>query len=87
MRSRTHLRAATTLLVALTPFTLKPALAAGLPSAGSQLQQIPLAPAADKAAPQVRIEAGAAAITDPTDDVTIAVNRLHVANTTAFSET
>ena len=87
MRSRIHLSAAKALWVALAPFTLNHAIAAALPSAGSQLQQIPPAPAAEKVSPQVRIEAGAAPVTGSADGVTIVVNSLHVIHAAAFSET
>ena len=61
------------------------ALAAELPSAGSQLKQIPSAPVPDKAAPQLQIERNAPAI-QPTDQTKLLVNRLRVINAHAFSE-
>ena len=63
------------------------ALAAELPSAGSQLQQIPAAPAPDRAAPQIRIEADSAAAPEARDDATLLVKSLHVGDAKAFSET
>lgn len=62
------------------------ALAAEIPSAGSQLQQIPSAPVPDKAAPQFRIEQGTAPPATPGDDATVVVNSLRVTNAQAFSE-
>ena len=74
-------------LIALALLVLSPAvLAAEVPSAGSQLQQIPPAPAPDKAAPQLRIEADQTAPTTPTDNTAIIVNSLHVINAQAFPE-
>ncbi len=62
------------------------ALAAELPSAGSQLQQIPAAPAPEKPLPQLRIEQGSTAATAPVDAATLSVSRLQVAGAKAFSE-
>jgi hemolysin activation/secretion protein len=62
------------------------ALAAELPSAGSQLQQIPAAPAPEKPFPQLRIEQGSTAATAPADAATLSVSRLQVAGAKAFPE-
>lgn len=61
-------------------------LPAQLPSAGSQLQQIPSAPTPDKVAPQLRIEQDDVPVARPADDATITVNSLHVVNAREFSE-
>ncbi len=60
------------------------ALAAEQPSAGSQLQQIPAAPAPEKTPPQLRIDQGRTAATAPADTATLSVNRLQVAGAKAF---
>ncbi len=62
------------------------ALAAEIPSAGSQLQQIPAAPAPERVAPQFQIEQGTAPPVTPGEDTTIVVNSLRVTNAQAFSE-
>lgn len=62
------------------------ALAAELPSAGIQLQQIPSAPAPEKALPQFRIDQDKAAPATTGDDATLVVVSLRVTNARAFSE-
>jgi len=69
-------------LLALSPY----AFAAEVPSAGSQLQQVPAAPTPQKAAPQFQVEQGAKPIVASGDDTRIAVNSLHVSNAHVFSE-
>jgi hemolysin activation/secretion protein len=69
-------------LLALNPC----AFAAEVPSAGSQLQQVPAAPAPQKATPQFQIEQGAKPVVAAGDDKRIAVNSLHVSNAQVFSE-
>jgi hemolysin activation/secretion protein len=69
-------------LLALSPCTF----AAEVPSAGSQLQQVPAAPAPQKAAPQFQVEQGAKPVVASGDETRIAVNSLHVSNAQAFSE-
>ena len=61
-------------------------MAAELPSAGSQLQQIPSAPAPEKTAPQFRIQGSAPPAARPGDDATLVVKRLHIVNAKAFPE-
>jgi hemolysin activation/secretion protein len=62
------------------------ALAAELPSAGSQLQQIPTAPAPARSAPRIEVDTGSAATPDVGDDATLIVKSLHVVGAHAFSE-
>ena len=62
------------------------AIAAELPSAGSQIQQIPPAPIQQKTAPEIRIEQGAASATPASDQAKILVNSLHVTGQTVYSE-
>ncbi len=62
------------------------ALAAELPSAGSQLQQIPTAPTPDRAAPRIQVNAGSAATPGAVDDTTVVVKSLHVVGAKTFSE-
>ncbi|MDB6043307.1 MAG: putative hemolysin activation/secretion protein [Gammaproteobacteria bacterium] len=62
------------------------AVAAVPPSAGSQIQQIPAAAAAEKATPELRIEQGNAPPVRPDDDASIVVRSLHVVNAKAFAE-
>jgi hemolysin activation/secretion protein len=62
------------------------AFAVELPSAGSQLQQIPSVSAPDKPAPQFRIEQGAAPAAMAGDGATMTVSSLHVVNAHVFSE-
>lgn len=69
-------------LLAVNPCTF----AAEAPSAGSQLQQIPVAPAPLKRAPQFRIEQDAKPVVAAEDGVSIVVNTLHLSNAQAFSE-
>ncbi len=57
-----------------------------LPSAGSQIQQIPPAPIPQKAAPAVRIEPSSAPATEASDAVKIMVNRLQVTGARVYSE-
>ena len=61
--------------------------AAEIPSAGSQLQQVPAAPAPERAAPQLHIEKDdTPAQRGGGDEKTIAVTSLHVSNAHAFPE-
>jgi hemolysin activation/secretion protein len=62
------------------------ASAAEVPSAGSQLLQIPSSPTPDKPAPQLRIQQGNAPVTRAADAATIVVNSLHVIDAHAFPE-
>jgi len=62
------------------------ALAVELPSAGSQLQQIPAAPTPNRAAPQIQIDAGNAATPEAVDNATVVVKSLHVVGAKTFSE-
>ena len=62
------------------------AVAAELPSAGSQLQQIPSAPVESKAPPQFHVEQGSAQSIAPTGSATVRVNRLQITHATVFSE-
>jgi len=62
------------------------ALAAQIPSAGSQLQHIPSVPSPDKAAPQFQIERELAPPATPGDGAIIVANRLRVTDAQAFSE-
>ena len=58
-----------------------------IPSAGSQLQQVPAAPAPERAAPQLHVERNdAPAQRGGGDEKAIAVNSLHVTNARAFPE-
>lgn len=57
-----------------------------IPSAGSQLQQIPPSPAPSKAAPAIQIEQGGAPATAAADRTKITVKRLQVKDATVFSE-
>ena len=56
------------------------------PSAGSQLQQIPPAPALERRAPEIRIERSGAPPAPLADDVRIRVNALRISGQTSFSE-
>ncbi len=56
------------------------------PSAGSQIQQIPAAPAPDKPAPQLEIKQHSAPGTQQGDGTAVTVNALHVTNARAFPE-
>ena len=69
-------------LVALSQSTI----AAELPSAGSQIQQIPPSPIPQNTAPETRIEQGAAPATVASDQIKIPVNSLHVTGQTVYSE-
>ena len=60
--------------------------AAELPSAGSQIKQIPSVQTPPKAAPQFRIEKGSTQVAPSGDSATIVVNSLRVANAHAFTE-
>ena len=57
-----------------------------LPSAGSQIQQIPPAPTPEKAAPAIRIEPVAAPASPASDAVKITVNKLQVTGARVYSE-
>ncbi|MDR7151378.1 hemolysin activation/secretion protein [Hydrogenophaga palleronii] len=56
------------------------------PSAGSQLRQIPPAPAPQELAPDIRIESGPTPATPASDAVKIMVNRLQVTGATVYLE-
>jgi hemolysin activation/secretion protein len=62
------------------------AVAADLPSAGSQLQQIPSAPVERKAPPQFHVEQGSAQVSAPAGSATVRVDRLQITNATVFSQ-
>ncbi|MEJ0037761.1 MAG: ShlB/FhaC/HecB family hemolysin secretion/activation protein [Gammaproteobacteria bacterium] len=62
------------------------AYAAQLPSAGSQLQQIPATPAQDRQAPKVDVQRDNTSAAPRSDGTKVLVNSLHVANAHAFSE-
>ncbi|ART56156.1 peptide transporter [Acidovorax carolinensis] len=57
-----------------------------LPSAGSQIQQIPPTPIPQKAAPAVRIEPSSAPATEASDAAKIMVNRLQVTGARVYPE-
>ena len=57
-----------------------------LPSAGSQIQQIPPAPTPEKAAPGIRIAPVAAPASPASDAVKITVNKLQVTGARVYSE-
>lgn len=59
---------------------------AQLPSAGSQIQQIPPSPLPSKAAPEVRIEAGKPTAPGPSDSVKIVVNHVRITGAHAYPE-
>jgi hemolysin activation/secretion protein len=77
---RTILTALTALLIGQT------ASSAGLPSAGSQLQQIPDVPAAAHTPPELQLRPTPAAPIVPANEITLVVNHLRVINAHAFSE-
>lgn len=60
--------------------------AADLPSAGSQIQQIPQAPSQEKPSPRVRIEQGNPPETAPSDSTKISVKSLRITGATVYSE-
>ena len=57
-----------------------------LPSAGSQIQQIPPVPTSQKVAPAIRIESGKAPATPASDAVKITVNSLQVTGARVYPE-
>ena len=61
-------------------------LAAELPSAGSQLQQLPTIPAQQKTIPEIRIEPSSTPAAAATDEVKITVNSLHVSGNHVYTE-
>lgn len=61
-------------------------LAAQLPNAGNQMQQIPPAPTPQKVAPKVKIEQGSAQGVPASDNAKILVKSLHVTGQTLYSE-
>jgi hemolysin activation/secretion protein len=73
----------------LLPFALvalsQAVFAAPLPSAGSQLQQIPATPAPPRAAPEIRIEPAAAPPSAAAEGVKIAVARLQVSGAHVYT--
>lgn len=62
------------------------ASAAEVPSAGSQLRQIPSVPIPDKRSPQLRIQQDNAPAAGAVDAATIVVNSLHVIGVQSFAE-
>ncbi|MDP3169043.1 MAG: POTRA domain-containing protein, partial [Polaromonas sp.] len=56
------------------------------PTAGSQLQQIPPAPAPQKAPPEISIQRGAAPLTSTADEAKILVRTLRVTGAKAYTE-
>lgn len=62
------------------------AFAQQLPSAGSQLQQIPPAPSPQQVAPAIRIDSGPTPATAASDAVKIMVNRLRVTGASVYRE-
>ena len=60
--------------------------AAELPSAGGQVQQIPPAPAPQRAVPPLQVEQGGPAIMSASDNVKIVVDALRVTGQTLYSE-
>jgi hemolysin activation/secretion protein len=62
------------------------ALAAELPSAGGQFQQLPPSPIIQKEVPKIRIEQGIAPAGPVSDQVKIIVKSLHVIGQTLYSE-
>lgn len=56
------------------------------PSAGSQLQQIPVAPVPPKVVPAIRIEPGSASAAAASDAVKVVVNRLQVTGALTYPE-
>lgn len=74
-------------LLALTMLALShDLLAQQLPGAGSQIQQLPPAPVPQKAAPEIRIEDGAAPIKSAPSTSKILVKSLQVTGSRVFSE-
>lgn len=69
-------------LLALSPHVF----AAEPPSAGGQIQQIPSAPAPQKAAPPIQIDRGDASVMAATDSLPILVNTLHITGHTLYTE-
>lgn len=57
-----------------------------VPSAGSQLQQIPPVPVSEQASPRLEIEQGEKTVNTETDTATISVNALRVDGATIYSE-
>lgn len=57
-----------------------------VPSAGSQLQQIPPVPVSEQASPRLEIEQGEKTVNTETDTATITVNALRVEGATIYSE-
>ncbi|MBU0783021.1 MAG: ShlB/FhaC/HecB family hemolysin secretion/activation protein [Gammaproteobacteria bacterium] len=57
-----------------------------VPSAGSQLQQIPPVPVSEQASPRLEIEQGEKTVNTETDTATITVNALRVDGATIYSE-
>lgn len=57
-----------------------------VPTAGSQIQQIPPSPVPPKAAPPIRIEAGGTAAAAPTDGAKIVVNHVRVTGAQVYPE-
>lgn len=62
------------------------AFAAALPTAGSQLQQIPPAPTTQKEVPKIRIEKGAVPASPAGDQTRILVKSLHLTGQSLYSE-
>ncbi|MDO8903598.1 ShlB/FhaC/HecB family hemolysin secretion/activation protein [Hydrogenophaga sp.] len=76
--------------IPLLPFAVlilsQAAFAQQLPSAGSQLQQIPPAPSPQQVAPAIRIDSGPTPATAASDAVKIMVNRLQVTGASVYRE-
>ncbi len=74
----------------LVPFALlvlsQSLLAQQIPGAGSQMQQIPAAPAPQKAPPEIRIERGTPPVASTADEAKILVRSLRVTGAKAYSE-
>jgi hemolysin activation/secretion protein len=73
------------LLVAILVFC-QSALAADLPSAGGQIQQIPPTPILQKAVPKIQVEQGNAPTIPAADHVKFIVKSLHVTGQTLYTE-
>ena len=57
-----------------------------VPSAGSQIQQIPVAPAPEKVAPQIRVEQAQAPAVPASDSARLKVNALHLTGQRLYPE-
>ena len=75
-----------TLLIVASLALCQSAFAAALPTAGSQIQQIPPVPKAEKEVPKIRIDRGTLPATPAADQVKILVKSLHVTGQSLYSE-